>query len=425
MKRVAVIGSQRTPFVKSFGAYSQIGSKELLVASLEKLVEKCGLEGKLMDDVIGGAVIKSTRDFNLVREAVLSTKLDPNSPGLDMQRACGTSLEATIVLANKIRLGQAEVGIACGVDSNSASPLEVTKQLRGLFMKLQFARSTFEKLKVISQFRPKMFIPGMPSVNEPRTKKSMGEHCELMAKTWNVTRKEQDELAYRSQKSADAALQEGFFNDLVFEYQGQKKDQFIRPETTLEKMASLKPAFDKQNGTLTAANSTPLTDGSSAVLLASEDYAKKHNLKILAFVEDGQAAAVDFVHGAGLLMAPTKAVSQLITRNKMKLQDFQIYEIHEAFAAQVLSTLKAWNDPAYCKKDLGLEGILGEIDLEKLNTKGGSLALGHPFAATGARLVGSTAKILSSKENSKALVTACTAGGMGVALIMSSPDSLK
>ena len=422
MQRVAVIGSQRTPFVKSFGAYSQISTKELLVASLNQLVEKCGLEGKLMDDVIGGAVIKSTRDFNLVREALLSTKLDPNSPGLDLQRACGTSLEAAIILANKIRLGQAEVGIACGVDSNSASPLEVSKPLRNLFLKLQFAKGTLDKLKIISQLRPKMFVPGMPSVNEPRTKKSMGEHCELMAKTWSVTRKEQDELAYKSQKSAEAALNEGFFDDLVFEYQGQRKDQFIRPETTLEKMATLKPAFDKTNGTLTAANSTPLTDGSSAVLLASEDYAKRNNLKILAYIDDGQTAAVDFVGGAGLLMAPTKAVSQLISRHKIKLQDFQVYEIHEAFAAQVLATLKAWNDPKYCKEDLGLEGILGEIDLDKLNTKGGSLALGHPFAATGSRLVGSTAKILATKENSKALVTACTAGGMGVALIMSSPN---
>lgn len=422
MRRVAVIGSQRTPFMKSFGVYSQISTKELLVASLNKLVEKYGLEGQLMDDVIGGAVIKSTRDFNLVREAVLSTKLDPNTPGLDIQRACGTSLEAAIILANKIKLGQAEVGIACGVDTNSASPLEVTKQLREVFFKLQFAKSTLDKLKLLSKVRPKMFIPSAPSVNEPRTKKSMGQHCELMAKTWKVSRKEQDELAFRSQKSAAAAIEEGFFKDLVFDYQGQTQDQFIRPETTLEKMALLKPAFDKEKGTLTAANSTPLTDGSSAVFLVSEDYAKKHDLKILAFIEDGQTSAVDFVHGSGLLMAPTKAVSQLIERNKMKLQDFQIYEIHEAFAAQVLSTLKAWNDPQYCKDELGLEGILGEIDISKLNTKGGSLALGHPFAATGSRLIGSTAKILSEKSNSKALVTACTAGGMGVALIMSSPD---
>lgn len=422
MNRVAVIGSQRTPFVKSFGVYSQISTKELLVASLNKLVEKHGLEGQLMDDVIGGAVIKSTRDFNLVRESVLSTKLDPRTPGLDMQRACGTSLEATITLVNKIKLGQAELGIACGVDTNSASPLEVTKQLREIFFKLQFAKSGLDRLKLVAKIRPKMFIPSAPSVNEPRTKKSMGQHCEIMAKEWHVTRKEQDELAYQSQKSAAKALDDGFFTDLIFEYQGQTKDQFIRPGTTLEKMASLKPAFDKKNGTLTAANSTPLTDGSSAVFLTSETYAKKHNLKILAFVDDGQCSAVDFVHGAGLLMAPTKAVSQLIERNKIKLQDFQIYEIHEAFAAQVLSTLKAWNDPKYCKEQLGLEGILGEIDLSKLNTKGGSLALGHPFAATGSRLVGSTAKILSNKENSKALVTACTAGGMGVALIMSSPE---
>lgn len=420
MRRVAVIGSQRTPFVKSFGTYSKITTKDLLVASLNQLVHSHNLEGHLMDDVIGGAVIKSTKDFNLVREAVLSTKLDPNTPGLDIQRACGTSLEAAIILANKIKLGQAEVGIACGVDSNSASPLEVSSKLREIFFQLQMAKSPLDRLKIISKFRPKMFLPAIPTVNEPRTKKSMGEHTEMMAKTWQVTRKEQDEFTFKSQKSANHALKDGFFQDLVFQYQGLNQDQFIR-EPSLEKMASLKPAFDKVSGTLTAANSTPLTDGSSAVLIASEGYAKKHNLKILAFIEDGQTSAVDFIHGAGLLMAPTKAVSQLIARNKMKLQDFQIYEIHEAFAAQVLSTLKAWNDPTYCKEELGLEGILGEIDLDRLNTKGGSLALGHPFAATGTRLVGSTAKILAGRENSKALITACTAGGMGVAMIMSSP----
>lgn len=422
MKRVAVIGSQRTPFARSFGAYKSISTKDLLVASLTKLVEKFNLSGKLMDDVIGGAVIKSTKDFNLVREAVLSTSLNPKTPGLDMQRACGTSLEAVITLANKIKLGQAEVGIACGVDSNSASPLEVSPSLRDIFMTLQMAKTTIEKIKLFSQLRPKMLLPSMPSVNEPRTKKSMGEHCEMMAKFWKITQKEQDQLAFKSQKNADLAVKEGFFKDLVFEYQGLTQDQFIRPDTTLEKMAKLKPAFDKVNGTLTAANSTPLTDGSSAVFMCSEEYAKKKNLKILAFIEDGQTSAVDFVGGDGLLMAPTKAVSQLISRNKMRLQDFQIYEIHEAFAAQVLSTLKAWNDPEYCKNELGLEGLLGEIDLEKLNTKGGSLALGHPFAATGTRLVGSTAKILSVKQNSKALITACTAGGMGVAMIMASPE---
>jgi acetyl-CoA C-acetyltransferase len=422
MKRVAVIGSQRTPFVRSFGSYKAVSTKELLEASLVKLVESLGLEGRLLDDVIGGAVIKSTRDFNLVREAVLSTKLDPNTPGLDIQRACGTSLEAAILVANKIKLGQAEVGIACGSDSNSASPLEVSKPLRELFMSLQMSKSKLETFKIISRMRPGMFFPSVPTVNEPRTKKSMGEHCELMAKTWNITREQQDKFALKSQKTALAALNEGFFKDLVFEYKGFKQDQFIRPDSSLEKMASLKPAFDKVSGTLTAANSTPLTDGSSATFLCSEDYARKHNHKILAFIEDGQTSAVDFVHGAGLLMAPTKAVASLIQRQNMKLQDFQVYEIHEAFAAQVLSTLKAWNDPDYCKNELGLDGILGEIDLEKLNIKGGSLALGHPFAATGARLIGSTAKILSQKQNAKALVTACTAGGMGVAMIMSSPS---
>lgn len=422
-KKVVLVGASRTPFVKSFGKYGKLKNKDLLSATLIDLVNKLGLKGKLLDDVIGGSVIKSVRDFNLVRESLLSTDLDPRTPGLDIQRACGTSLEAAILLSNKIRLGQAEAGIACGTDTNSGSPLEISEQFRQWLFKLKGARTTSSKMKLFLQFRPSFLAPSAPSVDEPRTGKSMGEHCEIMAKEWGIAREDQDVLALASHKNADKAYDEGFYSDLVFEFQGVTKDQFVRGDTTLEKMASLRPAFDKKNGTLTAANSTPFTDGAAAVMLASEDYAKKHNLPILAYIEDGQTSAVDFVGGEGLLMAPTKAVSELLKRNNMKLQDFDIYEIHEAFAAQVLCTLKAWNDPQYCKEKLGLEGILGEIDRSKLNLKGSSLAVGHPFAATGARMIGVVGKQLQTRSNSKALLTACTAGGMGVALIMSSAQN--
>lgn len=420
--KVVVVGASRTPFVRSFGKYAKLKNKDLLTATLVDLVKKLKLQGKLLDDVIGGSVIKSTLDFNMVRECVLSTELDPRTPGLDLQRACGTSLEAAIILANKIRLGQAEAGIACGTDTNSGSPLEITEPYRQWLFRLRGARSTAARLKGLLSFKPKFIIPTFPTVNEPRTGMSMGEHCELMAKEWKIERKAQDELALASHQSAGKAYADGFYSDLVFEFQGQKQDQFVRPDTTLEKMASLKPAFDKVNGTLTAANSTPLTDGAAAVMLASEDYAKKHNLPILAYIEDGQTAAVDFVGGEGLLMAPTKAVSDLLKRNQLKLQDFDVYEIHEAFAAQVLCTLKAWNDPEYCKNKLGLESVLGEIDRTKMNLKGSSLALGHPFAATGARMIGAVSKQLQGRTGARALLTACTAGGMGVAMIMRSAD---
>ncbi len=413
-QKVVLVGSSRTPFVRSFGKYAKLKNKDLLTATLVDLIKKLKLEGKLLDDVIGGSVIKSTLDFNLVRECVLSTELDPTTPGLDVQRACGTSLEAAIILANKIKLGQADAGIACGTDTNSGSPLEISEAYRQWLFKLRGAKSTMAKLQSLLSFKPKFIVPTFPTVNEPRTGLSMGDHCELMAKEWKIKREDQDAFALTSHRNAGAAYTEGFYSDLVFEFQGQKQDQFVRPDSTLEKMASLKPAFDKVNGTLTAANSTPLTDGAAAVMLASEDYAKKHNLPILAYIEDAQSAAVDFVGGEGLLMAPTKAVSILLQRNRMRLQDFDIYEIHEAFAAQVLCTLKAWTDPQYCKDKLGLEGVLGEIDRSKLNLKGSSLALGHPFAATGARMIGAVGKQLSSRANAKALLTACTAGGMGL-----------
>jgi acetyl-CoA C-acetyltransferase len=340
---------------------------------------------------------------------------------VDLQRACGTGLEAAALIANKISTGQIDVGIAGGSDTNSDVPLTFKKSFKDKFFNLQKSKGFIGKLSAGAKIRPSDFVPDVPTVNEPRTGLSMGQHCELMAKEWQITREEQDQLAFESQQSAHKAYESGFYSDLVVEFEGQRKDQFVRPDTSLEKLATLKPAFDKENGTLTAGNSTPLTDGAAITLLCSEDYAKKMGWEIQAYFEDFQYSAVDFINDEGLLMAPTHAVASLITRQNMSLQDFDFYEIHEAFAAQALANMKAWESDEYCQKRLGFSNALGSIDRKKLNIHGGSLALGHPFAATGARLIATMSKTLKDKESGKGLLSLCTAGGMGVAAIISKP----
>lgn len=418
-KRVAIIGGVRTPFVKSFGHYLKSTNQDMLTFLLTKLADQYNLKGKLLGDVALGAVLKKSRDFNLARESVLGSSLDPRTPGVDLQRACGTGLEAAALIANKISTGQIEVGVAGGSDTNSDVPLTFKKSFKDKFLNLQKSKGVLQKLGAASKIRPSDFMPNVPTVNEPRTGKSMGQHCELMAKEWGITREEQDQLAFESQQSAHNAYESGFYSDLVLKFEEQTKDQFVRPSTSLEKLATLKPAFDKENGTLTAGNSTPLTDGAAVTLLASEDYAQKMGWPILAYFEDIQYSAVDFINDEGLLMAPTHAVSSLLKRQNMSLQDFSFYEIHEAFAAQALANMKAWESEDYCKNKLGLHGALGSIDRNKLNINGGSLALGHPFAATGARLIATMSKTLQKVESGRGLLSLCTAGGMGVAAIIS------
>jgi len=418
-KRVAIIGGVRTPFVKSFGHYMKSTNQDMLTFLLKDLVNRYNLKGKILGDVALGAVMKKSKDFNLARESVIGSGLDPRTPGVDIQRACGTGLEAAALIANKISTGQIEVGIAGGSDTNSDIPLTFKKSFKTKLFRLNGSKGLIKKIGSIASFRPSDFAPNIPTVNEPRTGKSMGQHCELMAKEWKITRQEQDQLAFESQKSAHAAYESGFYSDLVLEYEQQTKDQFVRPGTTLDKLASLKPAFDKESGSLTAGNSTPLTDGAAVTLLASEDYAKKMGWPILAYIEDIQYSAVDFVNDEGLLMAPTHAVSSLLKRQNMSLQDFTFYEIHEAFAAQALANMKAWESEDYCKNKLGLDKPLGSIDRAKLNVQGGSLALGHPFAATGARLIATMSKTLQGVESGRGLLSLCTAGGMGVAAIIS------
>jgi acetyl-CoA C-acetyltransferase len=418
-RKVAIIGSARIPFARSFGNYMGFTNQDLMTASIKALVEKYKLQGQELGEVACGAVMSHTADWNFARECALGSGLSATTPAYTISQACGTSLEATILVANKIALGQIDSGVAGGIDSNSDIAMVFNRKFAAKMLNLNRAKSTGEKLKILASIRPSDFKPIAPAVQEPRTGLSMGESCEIMAKDWKVTRKEQDELALRSHDNALKAYADGFYNDLIVPFGGLDKDNNLR-KSDMEKMAKLKPVFDPKSGhgTLTAANSTPLTDGSAAVLLGSEEWAKKNNLPVLAYLTFCEVAAVDFVKAEGLLIAPSYAVPRMLKKAGLKLQDFDFYEIHEAFAAQVLCTLKAWESNDFCKSKLGLSGALGTIDRNKMNTRGGSLAVGHPFAATGARIVGGLAKMLNQKGSGRGLISICTGGGMGVAAIL-------
>ena len=420
LRRVAIIGGNRIPFARSNGPYATGSNKAMLTAALEGLIERYNLHGLHIGEVAAGAVLKHSRDMNLTRECVLGSRLSPNTPAYDVQQACGTGLETVLLVANKIALGQIDSAIAGGVDTTSDAPIGVNEGLRKILLQANRAKTTAEKIKVFLQLRPQHLVPDLPRINEPRTGLSMGEHCELMAQTWQIPRQEQDQLALESHQKMTASYADGWHNDLMTPFLGLTRDNNLRPDLTLEKLASLKPAFEKSaKGTLTAGNSTPLTDGASLVLLGSEEWAKARGLPILAYLRDGETAAVDFVNGAeGLLMAPAYAVPRLLARNGLTLQDFDYYEIHEAFAAQVLCTLKAWEDPDYCKTRLGLDAPLGGIDRSRLNVKGSSLAAGHPFAATGGRIVANLAKLLDAAGRGRGLVSICAAAGQGVTAII-------
>ena len=421
LKRVGVIGGVRIPFCRNNTAYADVGNFGLSVKVLGALVERYGLHGVELGEVAMGAVIKHSSDWNLAREALLSSGLAPTTPGITTARACGTSLDNAIIIANKIATGQIEAGIAGGSDTTSDVPIVLGERLRKRLLALNRAKTWQEKLHTATQgFSLKELKPAFPGVAEPRTGMSMGDHCEKMAKEWHITRQAQDQLALDSHHKLASAYEAGFFEGLVVPFRGLKRDGFLRPDTTLEKLASLKPAFDKSSGhgTLTAGNSTGLSDGAAAVLLGTEEWATKRGLTVQAWFRDAEVAAVDFVHGEGLLMAPTVAVPRMLARHGLTLQDFDFYEIHEAFAAQVLCTLRAWESADYCKNRLGLDQPLGSIDPAKLNVHGSSLAAGHPFAATGARVVATLAKLLEQKGSGRGLISICTAGGMGVTAIL-------
>ena len=420
VRPVAVLGGVRIPFCRQNTAYADVGNLGMSVRTLGALVEKFGLHGQQLGEVAMGAVIKHSSDWNLGREAALSSGLSPLTPGITLQRACGTSLDTIVHIANKIAVGQIEAGIGGGSDTTSDVPIVYGQALRRRLLAAAAAKTPKDKLAAFKGFKLADLKPDFPGVAEPRTGKSMGEHCEDMAKEWNIARDSQDEWALSSHKKLAAAYERGFFDDLVVSFRGVSRDNILRADTTLEKLASLKPAFDKTSGrgTLTAGNSTPLTDGASACLLASDEWAAAHGHEVLCRLRDAHVAAVDFVHGEGLLMAPTVAVAEMLARNNLTLQDFDFYEIHEAFAAQVLCTLRAWESEEYCRTRLGLPAAMGRIDPAKINPNGSSLAAGHPFAATGARIVAAAAKELKLRGGGRCLISICTAGGMGVVAIL-------
>ncbi|WP_207832847.1 acetyl-CoA C-acetyltransferase, partial [Pseudomonas sp. 43(2021)] len=407
LRRVAILGGNRIPFARSNGAYATASNQAMLTVALEGLVERYRLHGLRMGEVVAGTVLKHSRDMNLTRECVLGSRLSPQTPAYDIQQACGTGLEAALLVANKIALGQIDCGIAGGVDTTSDAPIAVNEGLRHILLQANRGKSLGERLKPFLKLRPHHLKPELPRNGEPRTGMSMGEHCERMAQAWRIGRAEQDELALLSHQALAAAYAEGWQDDLLTPFLSLTRDNNLRPDLNLEQLARLKPAFDRSGqGTLTAGNSTPLTDGASLVLLGSEEWAEQQGLPVLAYLVDGETAAVDFVTGReGLLMAPVYAVPRLLARNGLTLQDFDYYEIHEAFAAQVLCTLKAWEDADYCRERLGLDAPLGAIDRSKLNVKGSSLAAGHPFAATGGRILANLAKLLARAGKGRGLIS--------------------
>jgi acetyl-CoA C-acetyltransferase len=419
VRRVAIVGGNRIPFARSNGPYAQASNSDMLAAALDGLVDRFDLEGKKLGEVAAGAVLKHSRDFNMVREVVLGSRLDKATPAVDLQQACGTGLQATIYIANKIALGQIDVGVAGGVDTTSDAPIAIGEKLRKKLMAVNRAKSNTDRVKALLQIRPGDITIEAPKNGEPRTGLSMGEHQAITAKEWGITREAQDELTVASHQHLAAAYERGFFDDLITPFQGLERDQNLRPDSPTEKLAKLKPVFGGPQGTMTAGNSTPLSDGASTVLLASEEYAKANGLPILAYFSDAQTEAVSYVKGEeGLLMAPAYAVPKLLDRHGLTFDDFDLFEIHEAFAAQVLSTLKAWEDPTFNKVKLGRDTPLGPIDRSKLNVNGGSLAAAHPFAATGGRIVAGLAKALDERGGGRGLISICAAGGIGVVAIV-------
>jgi len=418
-RRVAIIGGNRIPFARSNGPYSHASNQDMFTAAIDGLVSRFALQEERIGEVSGGAVLKHARDFNLVRESVLGSALSSHTPASDVQMACGTGLQAVVNTANKIALGQIDSAIAGGADTTSDAPLAVNDDLRKILVQLNASKSNAERLKLLGKVRPGHIVPEIPQNSEPRTGMSMGEHAARTAKAWNVGRAEQDEFAAGSHQKLAAAYDRGFFDDLMTSYLKQTRDQNLRPDSTTEKLAKLKPVFGGSDGTMTAANSTPLSDGASAVLLATEEWAEARNLPVLAYLTFAETGAVDYVHGdEGLLMAPTYAVPRMLDRAGLNLQDFDFYEIHEAFASQVLTTLKAWEDSDFAKDRLGLDEAPGAIDRSRLNVHGSSIAAGHPFAATGGRITATLAKLLAENGSGRGLISVCAAGGQGITAIL-------
>ncbi len=425
-RRVAIVGGNRIPFARSNGAYAHASNQDMLTTVLDGLTARFALDGERLGEVVGGAVLKHSRDRDLTRESVLGSRLSPETPAYDVQQACGTGLETAVLVANKIALGQIDSGIACGADTTSDAPIAINEDLRQILLDFNRQRSAAGRIRQLARIRPAQLAPAIPRNEEPRTGLSMGEHCAIMAADWGITRQEQDELAARSHRNLAAAYEKGFMDDLLSPYLGLERDQNLRPDSTVEALAKLKPVFGGRDGTMTAGNSTPLTDGASAVLMSSEEWAKERGLPVLAYLLDAETAAIDHVYRReGLLMAPVYGMPRLLERVGIGLEEFDLYEIHEAFAAQVLCTMKAWQDERFCRDRLGLDRALGILDSDRLNVHGGSLAAGHPFAATGGRILAGLAKALHERGSGRGVISICAAGGQGVLAVLESSGGAR
>jgi acetyl-CoA C-acetyltransferase len=423
MKRsrsVAIIGGNRIPFARSDGPYAEASNQDMLTTAIDGLAARFALQGERLGEVVAGAVLKHSRDFNLTRECVLGSVLSSETPAYDVQMACDTGVQAALAVAGKIALGTIDAGIAGGTDTTSDPPIGLNDDLRRTLLQARRTTGVGGRIKLLGSLRPDQIVPDIPRNVEPRTGLSMGGHTAATAAEWQIARADQDELAAASHRNAAAAYDRGFFDDLVTPYLGLARDQNLRPDSSVDKLAKLRPVFGEgEDATMTAGNSTPLSDGASAVLLASEEWARDRSLPVLARLTHSETAAVDHVHrGEGLLLAPAYAVPRMLARAGLSLQDFDLYEIHEAFAAQVLATLAAWENEEFCRERLGLDAPLGAIDRSRLNVAGSSLALGHPFAATGGRILATAAKLLAEKGGGRALISICAAGGQGVVAII-------
>jgi acetyl-CoA acyltransferase len=422
-KRVAIVAGLRTPFAKQWSAYREVSALDLANLVVAELLQRIDLDPEEIQQVVYGQVVPSVEAPNIAREIVLATGMPKSIEAYSVSRACATSYQSTVNVAEAIMAGVIDTGLAGGADSASNVPITVSKRLAEALIAATKARSIGERMQAFAGLRPRDLAPVPPAIKEFSTGLSMGESAEKMAKENHIGREAQDEFAHRSHTLAAKAWAEGKFDDEVMEVfvpnrfnEAIREDNLIRKDGELEKYAKLKPAFDRKHGTVTAGNSSPLTDGASALVLMREDKAKAHGFDVLGFIRSYAFAALD--PAGQLLMGPSYATPLALDRAGVKVSDLDLIDMHEAFAAQILSNTQAFESAEWSEKHLGRSEKIGDIDWDKFNVTGGSISIGHPFAATGARQITQTLRELKRRGGNLALCTACAAGGLGAAMVL-------
>jgi acetyl-CoA acyltransferase len=422
-KRVAIVAGLRTPFAKQWSAYREVSALDLANIVVSELLQRVDLDPKEIQQVVYGQVVPSVEAPNIAREIVLATGMPKSIEAYSVSRACATSYQSAVNVAEAIMAGAIDTGVAGGADSASNVPITVSKRLAEALMAATKARSIGERMQAFAGIRPRDLAPVPPAIKEFSTGLSMGDSAEKMAKENHISREAQDEFAHRSHSLAAKAWAEGKLDDEVMEVfvpnrfnEAIREDNLIRKDTAIEKYAKLKPAFDRKHGTVTAANSSPLTDGASALLLMREDKAKALGFDVLGFIRSYAFAALD--PAGQLLMGPSYASPLALDRAGVKVSDLDLVDMHEAFAAQILSNTQAFESAEWSQKHLGRSEKIGDIDWDKFNVTGGSISIGHPFAATGARQITQTLRELKRRGGNLALCTACAAGGLGAAMVL-------